>query len=185
MKKIIVLLIALVTLGGCSLLGGDEKTSDYKTVIEKIHEEQEWESEGFKEGEMNKVFKTTYLDFQVTSFEAVSEFEGYTSEEGSLFYVVGVEVTNTAGATIPVGTYDFAVYYEDSNGYMRDIAYENIGSEEMYPNDIQLADGETVSGKVVFSIPEDANLVSFAYDEVHVTTSGDTQAGKVYSVPLK
>lgn len=180
MKKISIVLGALMLL----LVGCSSKPTEREEMIKELYEEEGWEFSAAKEKEKNKTIETKYQDFKVTSFEIASEYAGLVAEEGLEFYIVDVDVKNTSGTSNPYGNYDFAIYYEWEGNKYEVYSYKDLGNGEMYPDDVQLSDGETQSGSVLFEIHQDATLISFAYLEIHATSGGGSEMGTIYFVPL-
>ncbi len=185
MKKIIstlLIVLSILLIAGC---GSTNSLGDHGKLVKDLYEQQEWEVGTLKEVEMNKVIKTDYLDFQVTGAEKVETYDGYEAAfEGYEYYVVDVTVKNTFKEAIPVGTYDFVICYEIDGELVEDYPYSDTGNGEMYPDDITLDSDASVSGKLVFDIPNGAKLVSVSYVEIHLTESGGTRMGTMYIVPL-
>lgn len=112
-------------------------------------------------GGMNETLTCSFFDFEITGVKSETELEGYQpSQEGYKFVIADVTVKNVFDDPIPVGNYDFNIVWNGGEDY----AYEEF-MDGMYPDDVELAVGETLSGALVFEIPEDINEFMVVYEE--------------------
>lgn len=203
MKKTIALVLSLMlllSLAGCkSLVSGGAPTNDATTAVgstptpasatvkpttgnslldkaSKLLSAKGREYDKLYTVEMNQTHATAFFDFTITESAKVDELEEYTpSTDGNVFLTAQVTVKNTFGEPIPVGNYDFYILWNGGE----DVGYSAF-FEGMYPDDVELADGETVSGTLVFDIPPDAKDVMIGYTEIW----DDDFEGSIYLVSI-
>ncbi len=126
---------------------------------------------------MNETLTCSFFDFTITSAETQSQLGEYTpQQDGYQFLVTEVTVKNITKEAIPVGNYDFYVLWNGG----QDASYTAF-LDDMYPDDISLEPGKTLSGKLVFEIPVDAADVMIGYDEVW----DDEFVGSSYMIGLQ
>lgn len=197
LKRVLLVLLSIVllmSLTGCSILrsvignqaGGDSQTSgDSQTdddkngfgeMASKILKSQGRTYDELYTGQMGETLTNSFFEFKIDSAKLLTELAGYLPEtDGNKFLVADVEVTNIFEETIPVGNYDFYVLWNGGE----DIPY-NASFDWMYPDDAELAVGETLSGKLVFEIPPDAEDVMIGYTEIW----DDEFEGNIYLVEI-
>lgn len=164
-KKFVALaLCAIMTFSimGCSKEEATGAISDFADQAAKLMEAGGREYDKLYTAGMNEPLKNSFFECTVTGAELAEELGGYAPEtEGYQFLKVDITVKNTFGNTIPVGNYDFYLMWNGGN----DVADMEF-VEGMYPDDVELADGETISGFLVFEVPADVSDIMLMYDEV-------------------
>ncbi len=114
--------------------------------------------------EIGDSIATSFFEYSVTAVRTETVLEGRQPQEsGSQVIVADVQVRNTfQGATaIPVGNYDFKVVWDEG-----EVNAAKMFAEGMYPDYRQLAQGETITGTLVFDIPEDVKTFKIVYEEI-------------------
>lgn len=130
-----------------------------------------------KEGE---TLNTAFFDFGVTdAFFAYDIGWESVPDEGWTFLCVEVETKNTFDEPIPIGVYDFAIWYGDGEDTW-DFALEGDFGEGQYPRDIELGVGESVKGYVIFVVPDNATEFQLEYIEVW----DDEFEGNIYQITI-
>jgi len=121
--------------------------------------------------------KSVTVENTLTNYNGVKETPFFGS--GYRFVVVDTLVKNTFDKSIPVGYYDFFILYKENGKYVEDYAYEEF-MPGMYPDDVTIATGQSVSGKVVLEAP--INITSFYI--VYYEIWGDNSYGDAYLVEV-
>lgn len=200
MKKILIALFALLMLSGCTL--GDyirsssakeesstqEEGPNRSEMLIDIFESNDFPYNEIKEMKMKKVIKTEFMNFEIKSVEKTKEFgdgaDKIFADEGNDLWVVDVEVENTFREAIPVGNFDWGIMYIENEENTLNFPSSEITSFseqfKMYPDEVELGTKEKVAGKVVFSISEEATVITFVYFEMY----SNEDPGIFYIVPL-
>jgi predicted heme/steroid binding protein len=103
---------------------------------------------------------------QVTNVE--NDWQGYGEyyepERGYIYVAVTFEVTNTSGASLIVGAYDFSMMDAEGRNNGRSFASVDENSDEqLFEEDAALADGETAELKQVFEVPNAVPAAAFIW----------------------
>lgn len=181
LKRIIALLLCLALLvgfTGCSSGGNTTPSSDNlldKAV--KLLNAEGREYDKLYTGQMNETLICSFFEFSITSANVTDTLADYMPQtDGYQFLVADVTAKNIFGDDIPVGNYDFYIMWNGGE----DIAYESF-MDDMYPDEVVLKDGESLSGKLVFELPPDASDIMIGYTEVWE----DNFKGNIYLVEIK
>ena len=180
-KVLALFLCAVIFMGlaGCASSGENAQSSD-TGLIEKATRLLQAEGREYDKlytAKMNELLTNAFFEFSIRSATIASELEGYVPQtEGYQFLVADVLVKNVFGDTIPVGNYDFDIYWNGGG----DVAYESF-FDEMYPDEMDLADGESIRGKLVYEIPADATDIMIGYTEIW----DDDFEGNMYLVEIE
>ncbi len=136
------------------------------------------------EGKLGDTMKTYFFNYTVNEAYAVSEFEGYTPEDGNVLVVTEVTVKNTFEDSIEMYDTDFQIQWgsdgEDDYRYPITIDMETGEereqlSDEQLPALYTLEPGESRTGLLVYEIPEGNPDCSISYMEYFSDEStGDT-----------
>jgi hypothetical protein len=114
---------------------------------------------------------TAWFIFQVQSVTTATSYSGQDAQEGFKFVIVPIEVINTTGSDLPMFLYDFYLY-----DYVNDLDYGAVNpwSEEMMPEGLYLAAGETRTLLYVYEIPQELMKIEINFVEVYEdSTIGD------------
>lgn len=128
-------------------------------------------------GEVGTTYATQWFEFSVDSIDNVSEYAGYTPEEGYTLFDVVVTEKCTFEEEIPMGTFDFYVDQVDFEEWARPL---EALDETMMPEEYYLGTDETVTYHLIFEVPEDVTGMSLYYVEVD---ESDTE-GLTFSVKM-
>ena len=102
----------------------------------------------------------------------------YDPEDGTKYIIANITVTNIYDEPVAVGSYDYMVSWGDGENDW-DYSYKSF-YDGMFPDDTQLAAGESITGDVVFEVPMDAENVSVIYEEYF----SDDTTGDIYKVDV-
>lgn len=164
-KKLVALALCVMmalSIMGCSKEEATGTISNFADQAAKLLEAGGREYDKLYTAGMNEALKNSFFECTVTGAELADELSGYAPEtEGYKFLKVDITVKNTFGDTIPVGNYDFYLMWNGGN----DVGYMEF-MEGMYPDDVELADGESLSGFLVFEVPADISDIMLMYDEI-------------------
>lgn len=113
--------------------------------------------------EAGETLHTSFFDFTISDVQAQANFGDLLPQEGHCFLTASVLVQNTfaAAEAIPVGNYDFSLIWE--GGQAKAHLY---AAEGMYPDQIDLAQKESLAGTLVFEIPRIVNKCQIVYQEI-------------------
>lgn len=119
----------------------------------------------------NDVMHSVFFDLQVNSVETTDALEEWVPTDGYVFLVVNVSITNTFGVEIPMSYADFPVLWNDGeDGSWPDCDFSNA-----FPEEYTIADGETQTNNLVYTIPQDLNEVVMEYYDLFSSGErGDT-----------
>lgn len=135
--------------------------------------------EGFATGYATDVMRTAFFDYTVNSGYTTAAYDTFTAEEGKVFLVVDITITNTQTKSCPMFDTDFQVQWgedEDPDAFSYPLtAYGETPNGEMLPEEYELAISETRTGKLVYQVPQGYHDFSVSYMEVYDTEeTGDT-----------
>lgn len=152
--------------GGIAGAAGDAASSAVDKVS-KMLSARGREYDKLFTGEIGDTLTNSFFDFTVNSVTAAEELEGYTpTQEGYKFIVADITVKNIFDSEIPVGNYDFNIIWgDDSEDSGEDYSFTEF-MDGMYPDEVDLAVGETLSGTLVFEVPADETNVGIVYYEI-------------------
>lgn len=169
--------VMAVSFTGCSKESSSDTISSITDQASKLLAAEGREYDKLYTAGMNETLTNSFFDFTVKGAEKTSEVDGYAPQtEGYQFLVVDIEVKNVFDDAIPVGNYDFYVIWNGGE----DVPYLAF-TDDMYPDDVELAKGETLSGKLVFEVPADAEDIMVAYDEIW----DDDFKGNTYAISIE
>ncbi len=180
LAALLLILSLLAALVGCSTpsgLGGNSGSDSLLDKAAKLLSAEGREYDKLYTASMNEALTNSFFEFTITSASSADELEDYVPQtEGYRFLIADVTVKNVFGETIPVGNYDFYVLWNGGE----DVAYYSF-TDEMYPDDYDLADGESLSGRLVFELPADAADIMIGYTEIW----DDDFEGNIYLIEIK
>lgn len=136
------LLLCLVSASSPSLAGCDVAEEVPHVAGEAVSQL----FEGDVIGEVGTEYVTKWFSFTVASLEVTQSYGTYTAAESNTLVVAHIIETNTSGASLPFGTYDWFV--------ADDLLTERIFpldafTDEMMPSSFTLSDGKTGEYDVV------------------------------------
>jgi predicted small lipoprotein YifL len=117
-------------------------------------------------GQVGNTLDNVFFSWKVTAIEAAETINGdYPGTSGYKFVRADIEVINIVDEALPVGNYDFFIIYEDEDGEtVEDYAYEEF-ADGMYPDEVEISPGESLTGFLVFEVPEYVNEALLTYYE--------------------
>ncbi len=90
--------------------------------------------------------------------------EAYEPERGYIYVAVTFEVTNLSGAPLHINVFGFSVMDVEGRTDQRAfVAVPDDSDEQLFEEDIELADGETAELKQVFRVPANVPVAAFVW----------------------
>lgn len=131
---------------------------------------------GYTEGRIGEVMRTYFFAFTVNSVYTCDSFGDFVPEEGKQVLVAEVSVKNSFTESLPMFDTDFQIQWNDKkdpdNAYADPIS-ANF-SDELLPEEYELAVDEQVTGLLAFEVPADVKDYSLVYlEEFDDDTTGD------------
>lgn len=166
LKLFIVLSIMTCLLAGCSVPFKKEATADSNGTLVA---EDGRQYGGHDDGGLNDTMKNTFFSFKVLDANIYSTFqvgeETYEPEEGFVYLVCKMEVTNVYDADIPMSIADFELNYDDSSDIKYGYGNTDLQNEEFFDDEFYLAKGETVTKYILYNVPI-SDKYSINYEEL-------------------
>lgn len=163
--------------------GGDDDNGGLLDRMNKLLSAQGRSYDELVVGSEGDTMTCSFFEFTISDVQALEEIDGFVPEkETNKFITAQVNVKNITEDEIPVGNYDFYIIWETEEETAEEDhwAYASF-RDDMYPDDVKLASGETLSGLLVFDIPADVDEFTIAYDEIY----DDEFVGDTYAVECK
>ena len=118
-------------------------------------------------GNIGESVSTKEFDFTVNNITTGNVIDEYSADDGYTYVTADVTLTNTYSTDIEIGSSLFCVFYDEGEGYDLVEYYEYamdtdaLESDSMFATYGTLAPGASVTGTVVFMIPEDSTNIDF------------------------
>ncbi|MDR1205788.1 MAG: hypothetical protein LBL26_09975 [Peptococcaceae bacterium] len=169
LKGCVFLTVLVFALSGCGGSVRQAALNTAKSVVEMLS--------GDVTGEVGKTYATQWFEFTVQSIGEVSEYAGYTPEDGYTLYDVLITETGTFDEASPMGTFDF---YMDASSFEDYIYPLDPMSDDMMPMEFDLEPNQTVEYHMVYEIPSNASGVNLMYTEV----DAEENEGVTFNIPI-
>jgi hypothetical protein len=166
---VVILMSLAFALSGCGNSVRQAALNTAQSVVEMLS--------GDVVGEVGKTYATLWFMFTVHSIKEVSEYDGYTPEDGYVLYDVVITETGTFDDASPMGTFDF---YMDAPSFDEYIFPLDPFGDEMMPLKFELNPDETVEYHMVYEIPADVSDLNLMYTEIDV----EDNEGVTFSIPI-
>lgn len=116
------------------------------------------------------VMHSVFFDLKINSVDTADELEDYVANEGYIFLIVNVSITNTFTEVDPMSYADFPVLWGEDEG-----CYPDSDFSTAFPEEYDIAVGETVTGDLIYTVPKDKEEVIMEYYDLWADGSqGDT-----------
>lgn len=125
---------------------------------------------------VGETMSNDFFDWTVNSYEVKQKTHGVSAGKGYKFVIINMSMTNTEEEAYETGNYEFRGVIA---GQAQDLDSENAFYEEMIPDEdahYVLEPGATLTGDVLFKVPEDCDALIVNYLEMY----GDESAGNMY-----
>lgn len=165
--KILVLLVFVViqfTFAACSSNSGeDTEGADSLADTVKAVWDENYDYGTLSVGGEEDVLSNAFFDWKVNSIDTETSLHGSTAGDGKVFLIINISVTNTEDYEYETGNYEFLCITgpEESD----EVETMNSFYDEMIPDTVDLAAGDTLTGDLVFEISEDVKEVLLDYEE--------------------
>ncbi len=191
-KKTMIALILCLTAVFCFTACGEKTLAEENQV--EIKEEQAAGEENKSYGELSKevqdsefgyekdrtavaaVGKTMsndFFDWTVNSYEVKKKTQGVSAGKGYKFVIINMTMKNTEEEGYETGNYEFRGVI---SGQAEDLDTENAFYPGMLADEFYIDAGQTVTGDVLFKVPENCDALIVNYLEMY----GDESAGNMY-----
>lgn len=174
-KKIIAVLLGIILIFAFSACGSD---NDYGPLLEALKKAELYQGD-LTTGTVGDTIKNSFFEWKVNCVKSETELNGKSAESGKKFIVVNISVKNTTDEAFTTGNYDFIGYMEASEEGQLDTEYSFY--DDMYPDEIDLAAGKTLTGDLVFVVDTDVDEIVVDYMEFY----GDESIGNTNWFDLK
>ena len=140
-------LLLMITLAAL-LLSGCTSSKEPETMVLELGEEG----------------STAFFDFKVKDGSACLGHEGRLAAAGYRLVLVEVEIENTASYELPMGRYDFRLFW----GTEEETAVYPMEQfcEDQFPDQYAIPEGERAEGILIFQVPEDEAHLALGYLEI-------------------
>lgn len=175
MKRLAASLLALLLLslaacgeGGLSLRPGDGK-KDSEVITPE---------DGVALGHEGDTLRTKYFEMTITNPRTDTEYDGLTANEGYKFLIADISLYNQTNITQPMFDTDFEVVWDldDDDAWAWPECNEEEGpggeteysvkSDSQIPVEFELGIHKTVTGVLLYQVPEDCKDFYIAYYEI-------------------
>ena len=118
-------------------------------------------------GNIGESVSTKEFDFTVNNITTGNVIDEYSADDGYTYVTADVTLTNTYSTDIEIGSSLFCVFYDEGEGsdlveyYEYAMDTDALESDSMFATYGTLAPGASVTGTVVFMIPEDSTNIDF------------------------
>ncbi|MCR4950294.1 MAG: DUF4352 domain-containing protein [Solobacterium sp.] len=139
------------------------------------------------EGTLGDTLHTMFFDITVRNARKADELNEMTPmDEGYHFLIAGVTVKNTTDETIPMGDVDFIIRWgtgDENWDYPATVYTDTALSEDQFPAEYKLKEGEEKTGTLVWIVPKDkTSFILETQDQYTVNKDEEAQKGQVYTI---
>ena len=114
-----------------------------------------------------------FFDWTVNSYEVKKKTQGVSAGKGYKFVIINMTMKNTEEEGYETGNFEFRGVI---SGQAEDLDSENAFYPGMLADEFYIDAGQTVTGDVLFKVPEDCSALIVNYLEMY----GDESAGNMY-----
>ena len=116
-------------------------------------------SEGYAEGYIGDTLRVMWFDFTVNKATRADTYKGITPlADGEDLVIVNLTIHNTSRSSVPMVDYDFSLDWgseDDAFAYPVTAYDEELTADGMFEAEYSVGINETMTGDLVFSVPED------------------------------
>ncbi len=146
-------------------------------------------TDGIAEGKAGDTMATAWFTFKINSAKLADDYKGAVqAEDGMKLAVVNVTLTNTFEEDIPMFDSDFQIQWGDGDDdYDYPVTLEDTSywTEGMLEDSYVLPAKKSVTGDLVFAVPEGINDFWLAFMEYYDTEDEDSEEGDVFFLPFQ
>lgn len=122
---------------------------------------------------VGETMSNDFFDWTVNSYEVKKKTQGVSAGKGYKFVIINMTMKNTEEEGYETGNYEFRGVI---SGQAEDLDSENAFYPGMLADEFYIDAGQTVTGDVLFKVPEDCSALIVNYLEMY----GDESAGNMY-----
>jgi hypothetical protein len=145
--------------------------------------------DGIAEGGMGDTMSTAWFTFKINSAKLADDYKGAVqAEAGMKLAVVNVTLTNTFDEDIPMFDSDFQIQWgEGDDDYDYPVTLEDVSlwTDGMLEDSYILPAKKSVTGDLVFAVPEGIHDFQLAFLEYYDTEDEDSEEGDVFFITFQ
>ena len=122
---------------------------------------------------VGETMSNDFFDWTVNSYKVKKKTQGVSAGKGYKFVIINMTMKNTEEEGYETGNYEFRGVI---SGQAEDLDSENAFYPGMLADEFYIDAGQTVTGDVLFKVPEDCDALIVNYLEMY----GDESAGNMY-----
>ena len=122
---------------------------------------------------VGETMSNDFFDWTVNSYKVKKKTQGVSGGKGYKFVIINMTMKNTEEEGYETGNYEFRGVI---SGQAEDLDSENAFYPGMLADEFYIDAGQTVTGDVLFKVPEDCDALIVNYLEMY----GDESAGNMY-----
>lgn len=130
-------------------------------------------------GTVGDTLVNDFFDWTVNSVKTKKKIGGVSAGKGYKFVVINMSITNTEDYAYPTGNYEFRGI--TGTGDENELDSENAFYEGMMADEFEISPGETVTGDVLYKVPEAQKNLIVDYEEFY----GDGSIGNTFWFEFK
>lgn len=132
------------------------------------------------QAQAGETVQTALFAFSVSDPQTLETYDGVEVPQGQKLVQVTLTVENTTEAPLPMFAEDFQIQWGDGDTDFG--ACLAAVDDTMVPYSYEVAPGESYTGAMLVTVPQDCGELTVAYQDV--TESGDRAAAYFVEVPL-
>jgi hypothetical protein len=136
----------------------------FSGVFDRPADDEEPAVGGDEYGQLGETLDNAFFSWKVTAVTAAETIGGKIPSPGYMFVRADIEVLSTSTEEIPVGNFDFFLLYGWRGETIEEYAYEEF-AVGMYPDEVYIEPGESLSGYLVFEVPDFTHQALITYYE--------------------
>lgn len=114
--------------------------------------------------ELDDKVSTAFFDYRVENVSVYQDYHGMRAREDHQIVAVKLKIENDENYPLPMGRYDFRLQWGLEG---EEFAYpETWYYREQLPNEYNIPEKESVSGELIFQVPQGQRNLSLAYLEI-------------------
>ena len=142
--------------------------------------------DGYAEGSIGDTMSTAWFTFKINSAKLADDYKGTVqADDGMKLAVVNVTLTNTFEEDIPMYDSDFQIQWgegEDDYDFPVTLEEPSLWTEGMLEESYELPVKKSVTGDLVFAVPEGIHDFLLAFMEYYDTEDEDSEEGDVFFI---
>lgn len=160
----------------------DDSNEDFGELSKAVKEQRDtegYENTGTGVAGVGDTIVNEFFDWTVNSVTTKTTVSGQSAGEGKKFVIINMTMKNNEDYDFDTGNYEFRGIVDSADTLGIDSM--NAFYDDMIPDEFSLAQGESVTGDVIFEVDEDLESMLVNYEEFF----GDDSIGNIYWFELK